>query len=118
MIQMSFVLEFEEGHERRIHSLPCVASEDEVGVRVVLQVLDRELVAVVRLEHLEQVAHVLLVRQGVPAAVAEEEREVVGDRRDVVGRRRRLPIVLRVVRGIAVVVLGKRPSSDHCRRSV
>jgi hypothetical protein len=26
--------------------------------------------------------------------------------------------VLRVVRGVAIVVLGKRPSSDHCRRSV
>lgn len=117
MYPLSLLLELEEGHERRIHPLPGVPGHDEVGVRVVGEVLHGELVAVARVrlaQGPQEAAHVLDVGEAVPAAIAEEEREVARDRRHVVRWRRRLPVVLPVVAGIAVVVLGDRASSNHC----
>jgi hypothetical protein len=104
----SFLLELEE--EWRVRPLPGVADHDEVGMGVVLEALHGELFAVVRMERLGQ--EPLHVGEAVPAAVAEEEREAIGDRREVVRRRRGLPAVPRVV----VVVLGDRAPPDHCFR--
>lgn len=110
-----FSLTFEESKKRVIDDIFCIHAHDEIGMSIIFDELNRELVSVMKLEAVEQQTHISVVWEWVSTSVANKQRNVARDVCQIIYRRSGFSVMLQIKVRATIVELCDNSISNRCK---